>query len=666
MIFPNLWGLLLLLSIPVLILIYIIKREHRERAVSGTYLWHLSERFLKKRLPIKRLSVFLTFLLQLIILALFAISAMKPAMALGQFSGKIVVIDASASMLTEDDGVSRFDAAVEKAKALAESGLCSSMTVILASNTPSCLVMAGSMSEALDALDNATCGYGGVDLYETMKLVREASARIGLAQVIFYTDTEYADVENVDIVDMRRGETNLAITDLTYAAGEFQGTLISYGEDREVNAALYVEDTLVDILPVSCLDGVPTTVRFETDVTSFETATLRVDVEDSLEIDNSFSVAGPKSEPVSVLVIGEETLFFEQGFKALGNCEVTVKKTYDHKDDGLYDLYIFSGNIPQRDTFPQTGMTIGFLQYDNSAVTNGSPVRTFLGSLTCTNSFYGKTGMELIYDRQLELDPLFDGMETALQDVYVRHFRDFDLRTSHLVNLTNIFDWETICGSPVSNTTSSWLSQFTFACRRILNNDARQYLFTFPISETNLSLTPAFLMLLKNACTLAAPPTLEKSHYAVGELVGMNMKDGAKSPAVTDPDGTVTELRGTSPTFVPTRPGIHTLTYEMDQEAPEISSDTLPGYEYFPSKPNWGQGNQDPVDPGSHTRTAAFFVHIPASEYETFSGESIYYHNAFDLDRDGKLLTNTLLPFTAVILAALLILEWGYYYRGKH
>ena len=54
MILSNLWGLLLLLAIPVLILIYIIKRENRERAVSGTYLWHLSERFLKKRLPIKR------------------------------------------------------------------------------------------------------------------------------------------------------------------------------------------------------------------------------------------------------------------------------------------------------------------------------------------------------------------------------------------------------------------------------------------------------------------------------------------------------------------------------------------------------------------------------------------------------------------------------------
>ena len=171
MIFPNLWGLLLLLAIPVLILIYVIKREYRERAVSDTYLWRLSEKFLKKRLPIKRASVFPIFLLQLIILSLFAVSAMQPAMTIGQFSGKIVVIDASASMLTEVDGVSRFDAAVAEAKDIAESGLCPSMTVIIASDTPSCPVMGGSMSEALDALDNAACGYGGIDLYETMKLV---------------------------------------------------------------------------------------------------------------------------------------------------------------------------------------------------------------------------------------------------------------------------------------------------------------------------------------------------------------------------------------------------------------------------------------------------------------------------------------------------------------
>ena len=43
-------GLLGLLGIPVLIIIYIIKSKYTEQTVSSTYLWKLSERFLKKRI----------------------------------------------------------------------------------------------------------------------------------------------------------------------------------------------------------------------------------------------------------------------------------------------------------------------------------------------------------------------------------------------------------------------------------------------------------------------------------------------------------------------------------------------------------------------------------------------------------------------------------------
>ncbi|MBQ8912233.1 MAG: BatA domain-containing protein, partial [Clostridia bacterium] len=49
--FLNPAGLWLLLGIPVLIIIYLIKSQHEQRAVSSTYIWKLSERFAQKRLP---------------------------------------------------------------------------------------------------------------------------------------------------------------------------------------------------------------------------------------------------------------------------------------------------------------------------------------------------------------------------------------------------------------------------------------------------------------------------------------------------------------------------------------------------------------------------------------------------------------------------------------
>ena len=651
MIFPNLWGLLLLLAIPILVIIYVIKRENRERAVSGTYLWHLSERFLKKRLPIKRVSVFLTFLLQLIILSLFAVSAMQPAMTLGQFSGKIVVIDASASMLTEQDGVSRFDAAVEKAKDLAESGLCASMTVIVASDTPACLVMGGSMSEALDALDSATCGYGGMDLYEAMKLVREASSRIGLAQVILYTDTEFADVENVEIVDMRRGEKNLAVTELTHTGGVFEGTLVSYGEAREVSAKLCVDGEVVETQTVSCPDGEPATVKFAATATGFESATLLVDVKDALEIDNSFSVAGPRLNPVSVLVIGSEVLFFEKAFEALGNCEVTVQESYRLEDEGRYDLYVFSSCVPSWDSLPRSGVTLGFTQCNNNPDYFS---RTILSKLHLSIAQYGQTGLTPQHDLRLEIDPLWAGMDAALRDVYVRLLYRCSIRNTSLDN--GILDiWEPILGAEYAD--------LNMTLRRILDNGTRHYIFLFPISQSNLALTPAFPMLLQNACGLAVPSPLERSHYAVGETVELSLGEVSQSPTMTTPDGTVTELADAA-AFVPTYPGMYTLSYDVVQKP----SENDPLGDLFDRLDENDTESEEEAEPEEkpRTRTASFFVHISPSEYETHSGETIYYTNTFDIQRDGKQMTNTLLPFAAVLLTALILFEWGYFYRGKH
>ena len=45
-------GFLALLAIPVLVVIYIIKSKYTEQVIPSTYLWELSERFLKRKNPL--------------------------------------------------------------------------------------------------------------------------------------------------------------------------------------------------------------------------------------------------------------------------------------------------------------------------------------------------------------------------------------------------------------------------------------------------------------------------------------------------------------------------------------------------------------------------------------------------------------------------------------
>jgi len=200
------------------------------------------------------------------------------------------------------------------------------------------------------------------------------------------------------------------------------------------------------------------------------------------------------------------------------------------------------------------------------------------------------------------------------------------------------------------------------ALRRILDNGARHYIFLFPISQSNLALTLAFPMLLQNACGLAAPPPFEMPHYAVGETVVLSLGEEAQSPTMTTPNGTVTELAD-SAAFVPTYPGIYTLSYDVVRKPPEKD----PAGSFFEGFDSNTEGEEETEpDEEPRTRTSSFFVHIPPSEYEAYSGETLYYANTFDIHRDGKQMTNTLLPFAALLLTALLLFEWGYFYRGKH
>ena len=243
-------------------------------------------------------------------------------------------------------------------------------------------------------------------------------------------------------------------------------------------------------------------------------------------------------------------------------------------------------------------------------------------------SFLYKKGLQAIHNQSLEVDPLLVGLEGALEDVYIRSMLACEELRGYYYSISYTppvgFDWVPICELMEEKRAA--------ACGRVLNNGNRQYLFMFPISETNLAMTPAFMMLLENACKLSSPPSIPQTCYAVGESVEITLKQNAQSPIVTSSDGTVTELNRINTTFIPTAPGVYTLTYDYNNQ----------------------------------TREASFFVHISVEEYETYSADTIYLSKTFERNTEGETLFNTMLPSVAVILSALLIFEWGYHYRGKY
>ena len=199
-------GFLGLLGILALIIIYIIKPNYQQKMISSTFVWRLSLKYRKKRLPINRLQNILLFLCQVLILTICALLLAQPVLMrekIGDENEKVIIIDASASMRVTNGVSTRFERAVDEARALVlgtleEGGLVS---VILADDTSEFLIQraGSSQMDAINAkfdelLEGSTqCTYSSADIKGAVALSENVLNFNNEAQVYLFTATEYVE-----------------------------------------------------------------------------------------------------------------------------------------------------------------------------------------------------------------------------------------------------------------------------------------------------------------------------------------------------------------------------------------------------------------------------------------------------------------------------------------
>ncbi len=223
-------GLLGLLGIVALIIIYIIRPNYQQKYISSTYIWKLSLKYRKKRIPISKLRNILLILCQILILASCAAILAKPAIVLKTVVEEteiIAIIDSSASMRTEIDDETRFSRALTSAKGHADEVLNGGgiVSVILAEPKPVFLVERISTGEKTD-LDKAfasltngekKCSYGEANIEGAISLCEDVLTENPSAKIYLYSDTEYAYVpEGITIENVAAEEEwNAAILDVS-------------------------------------------------------------------------------------------------------------------------------------------------------------------------------------------------------------------------------------------------------------------------------------------------------------------------------------------------------------------------------------------------------------------------------------------------------------------
>ncbi|MBR2375443.1 MAG: VWA domain-containing protein [Clostridia bacterium] len=197
-------GLLGLIAIVLLIIIYIIRPNFQQKMVSTTFVWKLSLKYRKKRIPVSKIRNILLILCQVLILASCAWILAQPVTEekTATNDGEVIaVIDSSASMRADTEGETRFIRAVNQVIDLSKSTYEKGgvMSVIIADEEPYFLAQRvpaedrSTLSAALDALlaDEKSCSYGVSDMETAMSLCETLINENPKAQVYLYTDTTY-------------------------------------------------------------------------------------------------------------------------------------------------------------------------------------------------------------------------------------------------------------------------------------------------------------------------------------------------------------------------------------------------------------------------------------------------------------------------------------------
>ena len=441
-------GFLGLVSIIVLILIYIIKPNFQNKIISSTFVWKLSLKYKKKRLPLNKLRNVILFLCQVLVLTLATLIIAQPFlnMLTPDINDKVIIVDASASMLTTTGGITRFESAIESVKKEAteywEKEEEGKLTVILASDTASYVVQQAGIEsktkafESLNALVDKTkgiaCTYGSADIKGAVKLAEEITAFNHNVEVSMFTDTNYIDAGSIKINKVGDiNDWNASILDARAVMDEnyvrFEIDVACFGRDESVKLycdIIGINDTderLSLEVDVRC-DGDETqkvafgkiledraelAIAEEISVFSYDYAYIRIDEKDSYDYDNSFYLYGGAKQSLRIQYVSEKpNNFFSSALMVLRdqlkyrwNVEFTQIGPEEESETEGYDLYIYEHKMPSNlptdgavllvnpDKAPSgAGFTLGALDgYSNETPLAPGEANPITGGITAEN-----------------------------------------------------------------------------------------------------------------------------------------------------------------------------------------------------------------------------------------------------------------------------------------
>ncbi len=527
-------GLALGLTLPVVVVFYLLKVRRHDEEVSSTFLWNDLVRDLAAHEPLQRLRWNLLLLLQLLVLGLFTFAVARPFFE--QLGEKpvhaVLVVDSSASMQAADVRPSRFAQAIAAARqtvgSLPENSVS---TVILAAAHPQVLVAATSDRRQADrTLSEAKPSGASGDMREALLLARSLGGDPAARRIYVYTDGAFTlptdlpeDMGAVSVQEVARpGTSNVAVTAITTRPDPRDNrrqqvfVRVENFSDAAVRGTLElaVDGQGVDERPLAlAANGVSEQV-FEDLPPGARAATATVagvSGGDALLLDDEGYAVLLQRKPAQVLLVTSGNQFLEKVMSLLPNVELyrIAARRYLAIEADRFDVVVFDDYLPP--LLPR-GNVLVINPPDRGAVrTNGEVRRPRVGT----------------WERD---DPLLAYVD--VRDLGIDRARKLDMPrwARPLITATD--------GSPLLVAGQ--------------DGDRRMAVVPFDLRQSNLPLSPAFPILMSNLLGYLAPPgVVQASAVRTGEPEILAPLPQVERVRVSGPGEQTTELKA----------GVRSLTY---------------------------------------------------------------------------------------------------------
>lgn len=542
-------GLLGLLGIPVLIIIYIIKSKYTEQTVSSTYLWTLSEKFLKRRNPLNRLTGIISLILQILAVTAISLAIAHPMITIPDSANDyFFVLDGSGSMRMEygvdeeGNSLTRFEEGKAQIAETIENAVDGSIFSLSFAGENTALVFDSidDKEQALFLLSELTPAYGSVPLTDAIGDAQAHFTENTSALVYLVTDRYYETTHNMTLVHVGSEVENYAVSDLTYTYVDklltVNGFVTSYASDTTLTTELYVNGSEEPITMgvVVVRQGTDTPFQLVARVDDFSELKVSIPEADGYALDNTQEVFDIESENTyNTLIVSERPFFIRSMLDSLLNAKMDVVTPEEYTEQRGYGLYVFDGYTPE--SMPADG-AVWLIDQKASLADSGFSVQSEV-------TFNKAEPLEMSTSTASSLKELVADMTG--DDIYVNAYVKYGLYR----NFTTIMSHN---GNPV-----------IFAGTNALGN--REVVFAFDLHNSNLPLLFDYTVIMRNLVTYSFPEIIASTSYHCGDEITVNVPANCESIRIDMPSGDSAYLSTESATahFVPTEVGVHTVTMNV-------------------------------------------------------------------------------------------------------